>query len=275
MLLSALNKNREDVMKRILSALALLCATLSGFSAATAHAASPVDSRLDDIIRNGKLRVCMTGDYKPFTYLRSDNTFEGIDVDLAQALAKSLGVEAQLVKSSWSTLMDDFLSKCDIAMGGVSVTLERLRKASFATAHMVDGKAAIARCTDVGKFQSLAMIDQPGTRAIVNPGGTNERFARANYKQAQLLLHPDNVTIFQQIIDGKADIMVTDASETLWQAKQHPQLCSINPDKPLQFAEKAFMLPRADVAFKEYVDAWMHLLKANGDYDRIFNKWLH
>lgn len=256
-------------MKRALLALALLCMTLIGQSA---HAA---ESRLDDIIRTGKLRVCMTGDYKPFTYFKSDQSFEGMDVDLAQSLARSLGVEAVLVKSSWSTLMDDFLSKCDIAMGGVSVTLERLKKASFAAAHMVDGKAAIARCSDVAKFQSLAMIDQPGTRAIVNPGGTNERFARANFKQAQLILHPDNVTIFQQIVDGKADLMVTDASETLWQARQHPELCSIHPDQPLQFAEKAYMLPRADVAFKEYVDAWMHLLKANGDYDRVLNKWLH
>ncbi len=256
-------------MKTILCTLLLLCANLIGQSA---HAA---DSRLDDILKNGTLRVCMTGDYKPFTYFKSDNSFEGIDVDLAQLLAKSLGVQAQLVKTSWSTLMDDFLSKCDIAMGGVSVTLERLKKASFAAAHMVDGKAAIARCTDVGKFQSMDMIDQPGTRAIVNPGGTNERFARSHFRRAQLILHPDNVTIFQQIIDGKADIMVTDASETLWQAKQHPELCSIKSDQPLQFAEKAFMLPRADVAFKEYVDAWMHMLKATGEYDRVFNQWLH
>lgn len=254
-------------MKKCLIAIGLLFACLC------AHAAET--SRLDEILKTGKLRVCMTGDYKPFTYFKTDNTFEGMDVDLAQSLAKSLGVEPEFIKTTWSTLMNDFLSKCDIAMGGVSVTLDRQKKAGFAVSHMVDGKAAIARCVDAPKFQSLQMIDKPSTRAIFNPGGTNERFARANYKQAQLILHPDNVTIFQQIIDGKADIMVTDASETLWQAKQHPELCSINPDKPLQFSEKAFMLPRADVAFKEYVDAWMHMLKSTGDYDRVFNKWLH
>ena len=259
-------------MRAILTALVLLCTVLFGLQA---HAADGMNSRLDDVIKSGKLRVCMTGDYKPFTYFKTDNSFEGIDVDLAQLLAKSLGVEAQFVKSSWSTLMEDFLSKCDIAMGGVSVTLDRMKRASFAAAHMVDGKSAIARCADVARFQSLELIDQPGTRAIFNPGGTNERFARANLRRAQLILHPDNVTIFQQIIDGKADIMITDASETLWQAKLHPELCSIKPDQPLQFAEKAFMLPRADVAFKEYVDGWMHLLKATGDYDRVLNKWLH
>ncbi|GGC58730.1 cyclohexadienyl dehydratase [Undibacterium terreum] len=216
----------------------------------------------------------MTGDYKPFTYQQSNGVFEGMDVDLGQSLAKAMGVEAQFIKTSWPGLMNDFLEKCDIAMGGVSITLDRLKKAGFAESHMLDGKSAIARCTDTAKFQSLEMIDQPATRAIVNPGGTNERFARANFKRAKLILHNDNVSIFEQIVQGKADIMVTDSSETLWQSKQHTELCAINPDKPLQFAEKAFMLPRGDVPFKAWVDAWMHMQKETGAYQQVFNKWL-
>nr|WP_322741612.1 transporter substrate-binding domain-containing protein [Glaciimonas soli] len=231
-------------------------------------------SRMDEIIKSGKLRVCMTGDYKPFTFYKADKSFEGIDVDLAQSLAKAIGVEAQFVKTGWPTLTKDFLEKCDIAMGGVSVTFDRQKQVSFSTPHMVDGKSAIARCTDAAKFQSLAAIDQPGTRAIVNPGGTNERFAKTHFKHLQLIEHPDNVTIFDQIVAGKADVMVTDASETLWQAKLHPELCAINPDKPLQFAEKAFMLPRGDVPFKEFVDTWMRQLKATGEYQQISDRWL-
>jgi cyclohexadienyl dehydratase len=34
------------------------------------------------------------------------------------------------------------------------------------------------------------------------------------------------------------------------------------------------MLPRGDVPFKEFVDTWMHQLKATGDYDRVLNQWL-
>ncbi|MES2069743.1 MAG: transporter substrate-binding domain-containing protein [Pseudomonadota bacterium] len=240
----------------------------------SAFAAHAQTSRLDEVLKSGKLRICMTGDYKPFTYQRADGNFEGMDVDLGLSLAKALGVEAQFIKTTWPRLMSDFLEKCDIAMGGVSITLDRLKTAGFAESHMLDGKSAIARCSDASKFQSLAAIDQPTTRAIVNPGGTNERFARANFKQAKLIVHNDNVTIFEQIVQGKADIMVTDSSETLWQSKQHPELCAVNPDKPLQFAEKAYMLPRADPAFKAWVDAWLHMQKETGSYQQVFNKWL-
>ncbi|MGS0743245.1 transporter substrate-binding domain-containing protein [Glaciimonas sp. GG7] len=248
------------------------CAAIVFSGAALAQSDASV-SRLDQVIHAGKLRVCMTGDYRPYSLYQADQTFVGIDVDLAQSLARAIGVPAQFVKTSWATLTNDFLEKCDIAMGGVSVNFDRLKKVSFSAPHTVDGKSAIARCADVAKFQSLAEMDVPSTRAIVNPGGTNEVFAKAQFKHARLIMYPDNVTIFDQIIAGKADVMVTDASETLWQAKLHPELCAINPDQPLQFSEKAFMLPRGDVVFKEFVDTWMHQLKGSGGYAEIWNHW--
>ena len=231
-------------------------------------------SRLDVILDSGKLRVCTTGDYPPFSRQTGDGSFEGIDIDFARSMGKALGVETQFVKTAWPTLMDDFSAHCDIAMGGISVTLERLKKAAFSEPHMIDGKAAIARCADVQKYQTLQAIDLPSTRAIVNPGGTNERFARAVLKQAQLTVHPDNVTIFQQLVDGKADVMLTDASETLWQSKLHRELCAIHPEQPFLYAEKAYLLPRGDVPFKAWVDTWMRLQKASGDYQRVLDKWL-
>jgi cyclohexadienyl dehydratase len=257
-----------DPMKAVFSAITI---SLAFLIPAAAHAD---DSRLDAIQKAGRLRVCTSGDYKPFTYQNAEGGFEGMDIDMAKSLAKALGVEAQFIKTSWPTLMQDFLDKCDIAMGGVSVTLERQKRAFFSQSHMVDGKTPIVRCADAGRFQTLKDIDQPGTRVIVNPGGTNERFARAHIKQAQLIVHPDNVTIFDRIVRGDADVMITDASETRWQARQHPELCPVHPDQPLQFAEKAYMLPRGDVSFKAFVDAWLHLQQGSGEYREILAKWL-
>jgi cyclohexadienyl dehydratase len=244
------------------------------FSLALPCAAHADASRLDDILQSGRLRVCTTGDYKPFTYQNADGGFEGMDIDMANSLAAALGVKPQFVKTAWPSLMKDFLEKCDIAMGGVSVTLERQKKAFFSQSHMVDGKTPIVRCTDVQRYQTLKDIDQPATRAIVNPGGTNERFARAHLKQAQLRVHPDNVTIFDEIVQGKADVMITDASETRWQARQHPELCPVHPDAPLQFAEKAYILPRGDVTLKAFVDTWLQLARGSGEYRGIVEKWL-
>jgi cyclohexadienyl dehydratase len=256
-------------MLRILIALA---ATLFLVSAS---AQTPQPSRLDDIIKRGSLRVGMTGDYLPFTYLdKATQKFRGFDVDMAEALGKALGVKVEYVQTAWPQLAKDFeADNFDIAMGGISITLDRQKKGLFSSPIMREGKTAIARCADKDKYQTLSEIDQPGVRVIVNPGGTNERFARAHIKNTEIRVYNDNVTIFDQIAKGDADLMMTDASETRYQQKLHPGvLCSIHPDKPFDFAEKAYWLQR-DVALKDFVDQWLHIAHEDGSYERIYAAW--
>lgn len=253
--------------------LTVLLAMALALAGPAAHAA---DSRLDKILADKVLRVGSTGDYKPFSYLNPETKqFEGVDIDLAADLAKALGVELKVVKTSWPTLMDDFRAdKFDVAMGGVSVSLDRQKVGPFSVAYLVDGKAPIARCADRDKFKTLADIDQPGVRVIVNPGGTNEKFDRANLRQASIEVYSDNVTIFDQILAGKADVMITDASETRLQQKLRPGLCSLHPDQPFNFSEKAFWLQR-DAAWKDFVDQWLHQAIMTRQVQAVLDRWMN
>ncbi|WP_316232812.1 transporter substrate-binding domain-containing protein [Bradyrhizobium sp. SZCCHNPS2010] len=260
-------------MKGLKASISVLVATAACLLSVPASA-EPA-SRLDEIIQRGTLRVGMTGDYRPFTYLdKTTGQFTGFDVDMADALGKALGVKVEFVPTAWPQMMKDFeADKFDIAMGGVSITLDRQKKGLFSTPIMREGKTPIARCADTGKYQTLADIDKPGTRVIVNPGGTNERFARANIKAAEVKVYNDNVTIFDEIAKGDADLMITDASETRYQQKLHPGvLCAMHPDKPFDFAEKAYWLQR-DVPLKDFVDQWLHISMENGSFKKIYATW--
>jgi len=254
----------------------VLCAALLlGLAASVPAARAQQSSRLDEIIARGTLRVGSTGDYKPFTYLdKATNQFSGFDIDFAEDLGKALGVKVEFVPTSWPNLMKDFeAGKFDVAMGGISVTLERQKKAFFSEAYLREGKTAIARCENKDRFQTLEQINRPGVRVITNPGGTNEKFARANAASAEIKVYGDNTTIFDELVKGNADLMMTDSSETLYQQRLKPQLCAIHPDKPFDFAEKAYMLPR-DPALKAFVDQWLHIAKESGAYQAIYAKWL-
>lgn len=244
--------------------------------AVAAPAAAEAPSRLDRVIEAKQLRIGTTGDYKPFSWWNDESkSFEGIDIELARSLAKALGVEPVFVKTSWPTLMQDFeAGKFDIGMGGISVSLERQRRAYFSTAYLRDGKAAVARCENTARFGDLAAIDKAGTKVVVNPGGTNEKFDRATLKSAEIVVYPDNRTIWKEVLEGRADLMITDATETrLWQ-KEHPGLCAVNPDKPFNFSEKAFLLPRDDVTWKLFVDQWLRQAVESGDVAQTIDKWL-
>jgi len=229
-------------------------------------------SVLDKVIKKGIIRVGTTGDFSPFSYqLEGTDGYQGIDVELAKDLAESLDVEVQFIKTTWSTLLSDLAAdKFDIGMSGITIKLLRQRQALFSIPLLSSGKVAITRDENVEKYQTLDAINQLGVRVIVNPGGTNEAFARANFPKATIIENEDNLTIFQKIVDGKADLMVTDAIETLVQQQIHPELDAVNPDTPFNFFEMGYLLPR-DHTFKAYIDQWLNLRQKDGTYQRIFD----
>lgn len=197
-----------------------------------------------------------------------------MDIDLADDLARRLDVDVEMVQTSWANLVDDLNGRCDIAMGGISITLKRAQDAVYSTPYLRDGKAAIVRCTDAARLRTLQDIDRPGVRVVVNPGGTNAEFAKSNLKQATVIDHPDNNTIFGEISRGKADAMITDASEIRFQTSQDPALCGVSTDQPFTFEQKAFLLPAIATDTARWVDQWLNIVQHDGTYDRICAKWL-
>jgi cyclohexadienyl dehydratase len=212
---------------------------------------------LDAIHARGTLLVGTTGDYKPFSFRNPDGTYQGADIVMAQRLAQHLGVKVEFVPTSWGKMMDDFTAKkFDIAVGGVTILSPRAAKGDFTPATYVDGKRPLALCTQRDRFVSIAAINQPDVRVVVNPGGSNEDFARTNFPQAKLTVHADNPTVPDEILARRADVFVTDGIEVAHIARLHPELCPTDVPQPFTRLEKAYWLQK-DLDFLRVVDAWL------------------
>src|SRR6476660_2728000 len=80
---------------------ALLAVLGIGTAGASAYHGGQPLSRLDTIAEHGEVKVCSTGDYRPFTYLDpATGAWSGIDVDMAGDLAHRLGVRLTLVQTT-------------------------------------------------------------------------------------------------------------------------------------------------------------------------------
>jgi cyclohexadienyl dehydratase len=243
-------------------------------AAGSDKADSAEDSRLDTVLADGTLKVCTTGDYRPFTYLDpATDQWSGIDVDMVENLATRMDVDVEYIQTTWATLMPDFLSGCDIGVGGISISMERAEQAFYTTATLDEGKTPITLCENVDRFDTVEEINQPGVRSITPIGGTNEKFADTHYPDGEIIRFEDNNAIFDEIIAGRADVMTTDASETLWVAHRHPELCAVHPEDPFDFSQKAYLLPRGDEVFQEYVDQWLNIALNDGTYEAAKEPW--
>lgn len=213
-------------------------------------------SALSQIQSAGILKVGTTFDYPPFS-AGSPESPKGIDIQLALGIAQYLGVEVQWVQTSWPNLMQDFSAgEFDLALSGISITAERAEMATFSRPYHVGGKTPVGRCQDKRRYASFEAINEPSTRVIVNPGGTNEKFARSRLQQAQVRIFNDNRLIFDEISEGRADVMFTDEIEVDLQTAKNPLLCALLAGQRLTYQEKGILMPK-DPHLVETVDHWL------------------
>ncbi|MEU7764705.1 transporter substrate-binding domain-containing protein [Nocardia sp. NPDC049190] len=221
------------------------------------------------------VRACTPGDYPPYSIGDGAGGYRGVDIELARGFAAALGRPIEFVPVTWATLKTDFVERnCDIAVGGISDQASRHAFADFSITYGTDGKAPITRRSNGAAYSSIEEINRPGVRVIANRGGTNEEFARTNFPQAQLTLWPDNLTIFGEIEQGRADVFVTDAVEGRYRVRQHPDLQVLHPETPYDSFGKVLLVRKNDLVVATALNAYLATQLATGSVDRLFDQWI-
>ena len=70
------------------------------------------ESKLNEILSSGELKVGTTGDWNPMTVKDpASNEYKGFDIDVVKELAKDMGVTLKLVPTEWKTLVSGITSR--------------------------------------------------------------------------------------------------------------------------------------------------------------------
>ena len=235
---------------------------------------------LEDIAERGTIRIGTTGDYIPMSYLNpATGEYEGIDAELSKIIADSLGVAIEYVPTTWPTLHKDILAgKFDIALCGISRNFarEKVMAMSDAYGEGLFGKTILCRKSDAKKFKSVADLNKPSVRIMINPGGTNEKFAHANLPNATLIVHEANADIPIQIAEGKADIMITETVEATSWIKREPRLAAPLVDNPFEGTRHScgILMQKGDQEFLNYINFVLAELRMDGRLEKLEIKYL-
>ena len=233
---------------------------------------------LEDILERGTIRIGTTGDYRPMSYYNAETgEYEGIDAELSQIIADSLGVKIEYVPTTWPTLTEDTLAgKFDIALCGISRNYNRAKLMAMSDGYGVGlfGKTILCRKKEAKKFKSLADINKPNVRVMINPGGTNEKFARANLSNATLIVFEQNAEIPHQISIGNADIMITETVEALNYIKMDKNLAAPLINEPFTRHSCGILMQKGDQEFLNYINFVLAELRMDGTLERLERKYL-
>jgi len=256
--------------KTLAVAATVLVAGLSLFSQAVQ--AGP---RLDKIMETKVIRVGTPGDYRPFA-IKTDAGLSGHDIDVIEAMAKELGVKIEYVQTSWPNLMKDLQAdQFDIAVGGITRNVARIRLIEMLPGYAPFGKVALVRSAEKAKYNTVDDLNKPTVRVIKNPGGTNETFVLQNLKTAQVSTHDKNAEIPALIAEGKGDVMITETYEAVVYSKADPRLFAAFIDAPLTpKSYLGFMLPKDDADYTRVMNFVWGQVDSRGVLKQAADKWL-
>ncbi len=233
---------------------------------------------LQEILARGTIKIGTTGDYIPMSYLnKNTGEYEGIDAEISKIIADSLGVKIEYIPTTWKTLTQDTLDgKFDIALCGISRNYAREKVLEMSDAYGVGifGKTILCRKSDAKKFKSLDDINKKNIRVMINPGGTNEKFAYANLNNAKIIVFNENAEIPHQISIGNADIMITETVEALNYIKKDKNLAAPLINKPFTKHSCGILMQKGDQEFLNYINFVLTEIRDDGTLEKLENKYL-
>jgi cyclohexadienyl dehydratase len=272
-----LTRNIADRKRRILCFLTVL---LTLYSSTVLAACSDRDERdngkVAEIVERGTLLVGTTGDYRPLSFREEDGTYWGFGIEVAQEIARHLNVEIEFVKTSWPTLTADVQAEpqlFDMAIGGITITDARCETMLMSEGYLANGKTILCRATETNRFQSLADIDKPEVRVMVNPGGLNERFANENLTHATIIVHQKNEEIPSLVAEGEADVMITEITEAPYYVKTDTRLAAPLLNEPFTHGKIGVLMRKGQEDLMDVVNTTIRKMKSDGTLRRLHEKY--
>jgi len=228
--------------------------------------------------KNNKRNIYVgtTGDYKPVSfYDKITNTFSGIDIEISKLFAKEKNYNLVFIKTSWPNLMQDtLLNKFDFAICGITKTEARLQKAQMTVGYLKAGKTFLMRKEDTKKYKTISDVNKSTVRVIINPGGTNEKFARENLANANIRVHQVNEEIPGLISKGEGDIMVTEVMEGLVYIKEFDNLAIPLYKTPFTNQDIGILLNKKNTEIFNELNPWLQNKLNDGTIDKIKKEYI-
>ncbi|MFH8759354.1 ABC transporter substrate-binding protein [Streptomyces atroolivaceus] len=226
---------------------------------------------------SGTLSLASSVGAPPGAFYEEDGkTLAGADIDFADAVAKSLGLELKREVASFEAILPALGSgKYDLGTGNFGVTDERRKTIDFVT-YINDGQGFAVRddsklkeVTDLTQLCGLTVGTGAGTTFEATLEENKHRCADAGEKPYEVKTYADQAAVWISLQQGRSDVLMSTINGLRYAVAQMDGLRFLNEFKRLDvgFAFKKGT-PLAP-AFQAAVNG----LQEDGTYDRILKKW--
>ena len=219
-------------------------------------------------VEPGKLIMSTNAAFPPYEMTTDDGGFEGIDVEIAGAIAEKLGLELQIDDMDFdAALLAVQNGKSDIVMAGVSVTEDRLLVMNFSDSYATGIQSVIV------KEGSDVTMDNLGEKMIgTQRGTTGYIYASGDYGEDHVTAYDNGASAVQALMNGQVDCVIIDNAPAQEFVSANPGLVLLDG----AWVEESYAIGvgKDNTALLDAINTALAELTADGTVQAIIDKYI-
>ena len=219
-------------------------------------------------IEAGKLIMSTSADFPPYEMVADDGSFEGIDVEIAGAVAAKLGLELVVDDMDFdAALLAVQQGKSDIVMAGVTVNEDRKMVMNFSDTYSKGVQVVIV------KEGSDVTLDNLGDQMIgTQRGTTGYIYTSGDYGEDHVTAYDNGTSAVQALMNGQVDCVVIDSAPATAFVEANPGLTILDTEYTSE--DYAIGMSKDNTALLDAVNAALAELTADGTIPAIVEKYI-
>ncbi|HAL88570.1 MAG TPA: ABC transporter substrate-binding protein [Clostridiales bacterium] len=219
-------------------------------------------------IEAGKLIMSTNASFPPYEMVADDGSFEGIDVEVADAIAKKLGLELEVDDMDFdAALLAVQQNKSDIVMAGVTVTEDRKLVMNFSDSYATGVQVVIV------KEGSDVTLDNLGDKMIgTQRGTTGNIYTTSDYGEDHVTAYDNGASAVQALLNGQVDCVVIDSAPAQAYVDANPGLTILDTEYVTE--HYAIGVNKDNTSLLNAINGALAELSADGTIGAIVSKYI-
>ena len=238
--------------------------------AASSEAASEsADAAELTTVTAGKLTMSTNAAFPPYEMTADDGSFEGIDIEVAAAIADKLGLELQVDDMDFdAALLAAQNGKSDMVMAGVTVTDERQKVMDFSDTYAEGIQSVI-----VPEDSDIASVDDLAGKTIgTQRGTTGYIYCTDDFGEDSVVAYDNGLTAVQALNNGQVDAVVIDNAPAKEFVAANTGLKIL--DTAYAQEDYAIGVAKGNTALLDAINGALKELQADGTLQSIVDKYI-
>ena len=229
---------------------------------------TPAASAEFTTVEEGKLIMSTNAAFPPYEMTTDNGGYEGIDVEIAEAIAKELGLELQIDDMGFDAALEAAQSgMSDMVMAGVTVNEDRLAVMDFSNSYATGVQVIIV------KEGSDVTLDTLGEQLIgVQDATTGWQYCTDDFGSDHVAAFDNGITAVQALMNDQVDCVVIDQGPAQSFVAQNPGLVILDTEYTVE--DYAIGVKKGNTALLNAINGALEKLTEDGTIQTIIDSYI-